>query len=183
MPYEHETKFVVSLDTLPDWVSRLPGVTLSKVENLHQVYLKDGLRLRQTTPVHGDDLTVTHIMAYKKRTACGPIEIETSISEDDFYALVEGEPKIVRKERYTFHHAPTGLDLELDIYADARGHVFLRVIEVEHEASDVIRLVQIMKLLGDHLVLRVDPNDSRFANQRLADPYYAIGLAHVTYQT
>lgn len=183
MPFEHETKFVVSLDATPEWIERLPGVIPIKTQDLFQVYLNDGIRLRHTH-TETDPLSLdTYIMAYKRRTSRGPIEIETEISQVDFEALVEGEARTIRKTRHTFSHEGTSLDLELDTYSGETGAAFLRVIEVEFDLEEAAKLSVIAALLGDRLVRQIDPEaDGRFANHRLCNRYYALGLAHETYQ-
>jgi hypothetical protein len=183
MPFEHETKFILSRSATPDTIAALPGVQLEQSLSIKQLYMDDGVRLRETRPLKPGLPLPAAKMTYKRRTNLGPVEIETEISDADFMALAPQAERFLYKDRFVFSEATTGLDLELDILKLAGWPVIMVMLEVEHDAGEVMRLDRIEKLLSDAdiLTLRVSDHDNRFSNYRLADPYYRIGLAATVY--
>ena len=183
MPMEHETKFILSRTVTPEQVSALPGVRLEQSMNIKQLYMDDGVRLRETRP-HRSGLPLPAAkMTYKRRTDLGPVEIETEISDEDFMALAPQADRFLYKDRYVYSEESTGLDLELDILKLPGWPTIMAILEVEHDADEVMRLDMIESMLAkaDLLALRVSPKDKRFSNYKLAEPYYRIGLAATVY--
>jgi CYTH domain-containing protein len=174
-------KYVVSLDTTPEWLVQRESITALSVERIDQVYLDDGIRLRHSESLHSEN-SDNYVMAYKRRTTMGPIEIEADIIRDDFDALLEHATRRLDKHRHTFLEMGTHLLPELDIYRDEADAIFLMVIEVEYETTEIDWLDDIEAILGDRIVAKIDPaTDDRLSNFKLADRAYAKSTAAEIY--
>lgn len=187
MPFEHEQKFIMDRETDPEWLSSLPGVILRTTDDITQIYMDDGVRLRKSVHSGRDILAgkvpwTTYTLTYKRKTGGGVVEIETHVSEQDFALLQPLAARSISKRRHTFTDATTGFVLELDIFRDRDDAVYLAKIEVEYDLDQKDRLDTIEAMLAPRLVLRVGEDDKRFSNHRLADHYYALGLTGEIYK-
>lgn len=187
MPFEHETKFILRPTVTPEALNAKANLTLVEASRIEQVYMDDGVRLRARKRLEGAWLRNNHLlsgsffMTYKRRVADGPLEIETRIDASDYHRLAPLGERSLTKERYEFEEDGTGLTLELDIFRLGGPNPTLVMMEVEHDAGEIMRLDMIESMLGPDLVLRVDPKDNRYSNYKLADPYYLLGLSAWTY--
>ena len=163
MPVENELKFVLSDDTSP--------VTLSgwkKIE-IRQGYLDGGPRIRQ----YGDKL----IFTYKRwiDRLDNLIEIETTLSRDDFEALWPDCTNLIIKDRYVLHD--NNCEWVVDFLKDKNGAPYFILAEVEMpENMDQPEIIP--REIRDHIIFSAPKGSKDFTNKRLSDIEYARTLLH-----
>lgn len=158
MPVENERKFVLpptfDAGRLDDWARA----------DIRQAYLDDGPRIRQ---IGGE-----YLFTYKKWVpqARELVEIETSISRDDFELLWPLRVEAVQKTRYVKNIGDH--EWVVDFLHDDDGATYFVLAEVEmprfQAAPDVIP-----DEIRDHILHAVDADDNRFTNKKLSDRDYA----------
>jgi CYTH domain-containing protein len=166
MPIENEIKYVFSPNGLLERELQQKFV----VAILEQGYLSDGVRIRKTS---SDGVSKRHF-CYKKRRQDGRnIEIETSISEDDYSALWPECSSVLIKHRFSF--IDNGLHWDVDFFKQADGETYFAMAEVEMP-ENMEKPEQILRYLQKITLYPVKRDDNRFTSFRLTDIPYAKSL-------
>ena len=161
MPVENERKYVLSPTFQSDGLKGWARVDIS------QAYLNDGPRIRK----FGAD----YLFTYKKWAphAKELVEIETTISRDDFELLWPMRVQSVQKIRYIKETADG--EWVVDFLRGPDDNVYFVLAEVELARFKAVP-DEIPDEIRDHIVYAVAAEDNRFTNKKLSDPNYAATL-------
>lgn len=164
MPGENEIKFVLFFDLKPEMLENKHW----KRVPIKQAYLPDGPRVRQ----YDEDYIFTYkrwIDAKNRDT-----EVETDLSEEDFYDLWDECDIALKKDRYLNPNNPKGFEWSIDFLQDEDNgdQVYFILAEVEMpegmEEPDAIP-----DIIKPYIAYRVPKGDFNFSNKKLADPAHA----------
>jgi len=161
MPIENELKYILPLDfdaaVLGGW----------ERHDIRQAYLDDGPRIRQ--------INADYVFTYKKwiSQAGELVEIEQTLSKDDFDLLWSQRIETLEKTRYEKHIGEA--EWVVDFLHDSAGRNFVVMAEVElpryKSRPDIIP-----DEIASHILYKVNSGDSRFTNKALSDPLYAAKI-------
>lgn len=117
MPEEKEIKIIIHPGVTEDDIANLPGFLYKGAKHIRQYYLPDGTRIRSTTTASSEPVQ-EFFFTYKRKilSSVHRIEIETKISEDDFYLLAKDASRTILKTRHYYEHRDTGLTVEFDMF-------------------------------------------------------------------
>lgn len=160
MPIENERKYVLRdpqkvLEIYPHWLT------------LRQGYLRGDARVRHV--IHPRHPSQT-IFTYKIMVGDDLVEIECSISQEDFDRLWSIADRRVSKKRWSYQAGADHWDI--DVFLDQNGDPYLAMAECEMEAGKDAP-DEIPMFIRDHIVYEVPRSRTLdFTNTRLGDPKY-----------
>ncbi len=159
MPIENERKYVLPADFDS---TRVAGWTR---HDIRQAYLDDGPRIRQKNALC--------LFTYKRwiPEVKELVEIETTISQDDFNLLWPHCIQSIAKTR--FEKQVGAAEWVVDFLYRPDGSTYFVLAEVELPRGQM-QPDSIPDEIGGHIVHAVDAEDNRFTNKKLADPAYAL---------
>ncbi len=179
MPTEHEYKYVLRQDFLPETVE------WDRVQHIEQGYLaySKGMSVRVR---HLDDGKKSKWFTTLKQNVKGRVvEIETKLDERDGQDLWRECVGKLKKDRHVVEHK--GLKWEVDFFYNAMpvqrldicnykgDHLYFVMAEVELPEG-ASRPKEVPSFIKDHLLLEVQLTDDRFSNKRLGDAEYATKI-------
>lgn len=166
MPTEHEYKYVLRQEFLPETVD------WDRIQNIEQGYLSysKGMTLRIRHLEEGKKSK--WFLTLKQSVRGRVVEIETKIDERDGEDLWEACVGKLKKIRHVVEHK--GANWEVDFFYKG-CHLYFVMAEVElPEGSS--RPKEIPSFIKEHLLLEVQLTDDRFSNKRLGDAEYATKI-------
>lgn len=179
MPVENERKFVLKLD--PERIlneifwseenERLPDVFI-----FDQFYLDSCCRIRRSENLIGINI-LSEAFTYKKEVDGQIIEVETSISSEDFNKLRSIAEKGLSKIRLVSDTSDHTWEIDFFVPTDTEGiplkeriiYAYLIMAEVELAETET-EPTNLPTYIADNLMYRVTEEDNRFASWGLTDP-------------
>ena len=161
MPIENELKYILPLDfdasRLDSW----------EKHDIRQAYLNDGPRIRQ--------IDAEYLFTYKKWIPQKKelVEIEVTISLDDFELLWSQRVQSLEKTRYLKYIGEA--EWVMDFLHSQNGDIFVVMAEVELPRY-VTAPEFIPNEISPHILYAVAAGDNRFTNKKLSDPVYAARM-------
>lgn len=165
MPIENERKFILDIKNPSSFKTTLANWPITNICEYRQGYLNDNTRIREIS--HQGEV-IDALFTYKKKINGKLIEIETSISPDDFKALWTQVHKVINKTRVA---VSVGEYMwEVDFFIDQATRDYYLVM-AEVELPDGLDMPdQIPDFITDNLLYLVPQTDLRFTNTRLGQP-------------
>jgi CYTH domain-containing protein len=169
VPVENERKFVLKLET-PE---KEFGKVADFVEDIEQVYLmcgkKQSIRIRKSLLFRIDKyVEFKYKMTFKQDVGKKTVEIETSISPEDYEMLNKQSIMKLRKLRYRVG------DWEVDFFRLKEKTYFVQA-EIEMPENKK-KPDTIHPLIQNNLIYVVKRGDGRFSSKKLGDAKYAQRL-------
>lgn len=166
MPVENERKFILLESPL---IERIISENAERMILVEQKYLatEKGLSVRIRSLTEGT--ATIYRMTVKQDVGGKVIEIETTISEDDFRRLWPVATGKIIKTRYLYQ------GWEIDYFKSKDGNNYLAVAEFEMPENQK-EPNSIPNLINNYLIYTVPIGDKRFSNKRLSDIKYTNEL-------
>lgn len=175
MPIEREFKYVLRQDVALEesLMSKVEQHQLSVID-IKQGYLSKGGRVRGKTWLYRsgaktEATEIEYIFTYKHPLTKQPgaLEIETSISNEDFLLAWSETSHQITKTRYVLHCTERGV-WEIDFFKNG-NETYLVMAEFEIPAG-CDGPEELHPFVQEHLLYAVAEDDNRFKNQKLCDP-------------